>query len=209
LPIRVEIVTPEPGSADDYLGRTFFRDNEIVVNVTTSSSKDYDEAMRGHEYFHIILHNKGFVSKTWVPPSYQLDDLTPEASRDVLTNLQINIPSCFLDELIDRETSKRGLKPEIINERSERSTRRLAESAALAPAPALRTQPTVQKAMALGLFCLAIRKRTFSMDAIEHAVGAMNSAIVIQERQLVNQFGNTHLRGKRSQGVLSRDTPAS
>jgi hypothetical protein len=140
------------------LGRTFFRDNEIVVNVTTGSSKDYDEAMCGHEYFHIILHNKGFVSKTWVPPFHQLEDLTPEASPDVLTNLQINIPSCFLDELIDRETSKRGLKPEVINERSERSTIRSAERAALAPAPALRTQPTVQKAMALGLFCLAIRK---------------------------------------------------
>ena len=194
LPIRVETVAPDLDAQEAYQGQTTYKSHEIVMRVLGGISKDYDEALLGHEYFHVILHNRGFVNQTAVLKSYQLPNLRPEDSAVVLSDVQTVLGSCFLDALIDRETSKHGLKPALLNERQATGTLRAMTqtSAGLA----LRTEAILQKAEALTLFCLAIRKGGFSMEALNKAAEKLSPEIVREEQQLVKSFGKVECQLK-------------
>jgi hypothetical protein len=95
--------------------------SEIVINLAPpSGSQDYDDALKAHELFHIILNIRGF-SGTEVFPAPNAAILFPENFRQMamqkggfVNQLAITLNSCFPDELIDRETARRGFKSRLV-----------------------------------------------------------------------------------------------
>src|SRR5205814_9718593 len=95
--------------------------SEITVTVPPpSGSREYDDAIKAHELFHIILNSRGFAGIGFSSPPGAANlfppSMRPDAMRDggVLNQVAVSLNSFFSDELIDRETAKRGFKSQLV-----------------------------------------------------------------------------------------------
>jgi hypothetical protein len=95
--------------------------SEIVITIPPpSGSQDYDEAIKAHELFHIILNSRGFAGIGFSAPASAAMLFPPNMRQSVmqegglLNRVAISLNSCFPDELIDRETAKRGFKSQLV-----------------------------------------------------------------------------------------------
>ena len=99
-------------STQAFQGATDMQPDRVAIAVTAGISRDYDDAVLAHELLHVILNVKRFAAG---------GDLTSSGSQDPqVKGLSLGmrfVNSCFPDELIDRESVKRGLKPQLLLDR--------------------------------------------------------------------------------------------
>ena len=101
------------------------------ITVTSGISPDYDDSVLAHELFHVILNVKGFAGGALPVPGVDAGIPTlNQAQRAqlpqalMLTATTIN--SCFNDQLIDRETLKRGFQPKLLLDKERDQTLQMA-----------------------------------------------------------------------------------
>lgn len=180
------INTVSASSSQAFQGTTNREADRIVITVTAGISRDYDDALLAHELLHVILDNKGFAAG---------GDLTPSGSRDPQrTALDIGIRvvnSCFSDELIDRESVKRGLKPQLLLDRQIKLT---IEGTSQWKTNEEESWPdNVRKVEAVRLFCLAKRLDMQKRHRIEQNVSrGFGKSIMTREQQLLVRFKGRH-----------------
>ena len=97
-------------------------DGRIVIKIPPASSPEYDDALKAHELTHVILNARGFagVGLAADPKAGAVfvgTDISGTKRQHMLDLMGVVLSSCFPDELIDRETTKRGFKPELLLKR--------------------------------------------------------------------------------------------
>lgn len=104
-----------------FLGFTnYTEDRRIEINIPPLTSPDYDDSLKAHELTHVILNARGFAGVffgefgQYVAPN--VADLFDGARawRPLIHDAAIGLNFCFSDELIDRETRKRGFNPNLL-----------------------------------------------------------------------------------------------
>jgi hypothetical protein len=147
--------------AATYLEGNVDYESEIIVTVPPpSGSQDYDDAIKAHELFHIILNSRGFAGIGFSSPASAADLFPPSMRLDVMRNGGLlnqvagSLNSCFSDELIDRETAKRGFKSQLLPQKEMNGKIQLAERMS----GTFETYPDlVKRGQALQDFCLLNR----------------------------------------------------
>ncbi len=163
--------------------------DRIVITIMSGVSPDYDDALLAHELFHVILNSRGFAGGGI--PSQDSDAGIAEADRQrvdqALAYFAHQINSCFSDELIDRETLKRGFNPKLLLDKSVEWT--VEQSAAYEANEGDEWPDLGKKGQAAVLFCLSKRLSVASMHRIETALEPKLGLSIFQlERKLALQF---------------------
>jgi hypothetical protein len=180
VPIRIETFHLDVSKMVAYQGQTSYGDDAINMRVGAGVSKDYDEALLAHELFHVILSNKGASTRhVGENPHYNT------ISRSEIGSAGTRVNSCFTDELIDRETAKRGFKPGLLTdleakwvlaalERRTNNAYRISE-------------PVLQRSDAVKLFCLGLRHPS-SEQRIDKLLDTVSPGTAKAERELRRKF---------------------
>ena len=145
-------------------------------------SKDYNDALLAHELSHIILNSKGFN------PLFGLKSGQGAESETALILIARQIgPDCFPDELIDRETVKRGFKPSLLLERQMHLTEQ-----GLIPYEIgeFESSSDLNKTfVAVTLFCIGKRVPIHTMRRFERRVETKYGATIMgRDRKMSRQF---------------------
>ncbi len=185
--IRIETYTTDPSKLAAFQGQTRYGTDEIEIDVASGVSKSYDEALLAHELFHVVLHNKGFNPGVKLAPGYVIPGLsTPDTDR-FLAPIGTWVNSCFPDELIDRETAKRGFKPALLTDLQAQETltgmKELGDQR-------ISISELAQRGYAVSLFCLGLR-RPSSIQAIDKLADVLSPEIAKTERALRRQFAGS------------------
>ena len=188
VPIRIETYTPDPSKPAAFQGQTWYRADKIEINVASGVSKSYDEALLAHELFHVVLHNKGFNPGVTLARGYVIPGLTAPDTNRFLAPIGTGVNSCFPDELIDRETAKRGFKPALLTDLQAEETLAGLKKSADQRIPV--SDPLAQRGNAVNLFCLGLR-RPSSIQAIDKVADAWSPEIAKKERALRRQFAGS------------------
>jgi len=176
------INTVPPSSSQAFQGTTNGEADRMVITVKAGISGDYDDALLAHELLHVILNNKRFAAG---------GDLTPSGSRDpqraaLSAGIRL-VNSCFPDELIDRESVKRGLKPQLLLDRQIELT--IEGTSQLKMNEEESWPDNVRNVEAVRLFCLAKRLDMQKRHRIEQSVSrAFGKSIMTREQQLLARF---------------------
>ena len=185
-PIIINPVPPSSSQALAFQGTTDGQPDRVVITVTAGISRDYDDAVLAHELLHVILNDNRFAAG---------GDLTPSGSRDAQrTALSMAIRfvnSCFSDELIDRESVKRGLKPQLLLDRQIKLT---IEGTSQWKTNEGESWPdNVKNVEAVRLFCLAKRLGVQKRHMIEQKLSrGYGKTIMTREQQLLARFKGRH-----------------
>jgi hypothetical protein len=118
----ISFKTTEIGKLQGYTN--YPDDGHIEIHIPPPISPDYDDAILAHELIHVILNARGFAgvivngqferylgrnARALFGAAY-----TPEAKEKSLDDTIVKLNFCFSDELIDRETAKRGFNPDLV-----------------------------------------------------------------------------------------------
>lgn len=186
VPIRVTTYSPRPSNPASFQGQTRGYDSdEIEIHVASGVSKSYDESLLAHELFHVVLHNKGFNPGVKLAPGYVIPGLSTTDSDRNLAPIGTWVNSCFPDELIDRETAKRGFTPFLLTELEAKET--LTGLQQLVDQRISISDDLAQKGNAVNLFCLGLR-RPSSIEAIDKLSAALSPEILRTEKALRRKF---------------------
>ena len=98
-------------------------DGQIVIRVPPASAPEYDDALKAHELTHVILNARGFAGVGLAADpnaraAFVGTGISAATGQQMLHDMGVVLNSCFPDELIDRETRKRGFKPELLSKRT-------------------------------------------------------------------------------------------
>ncbi len=189
VPIRIEAYTPDPSKPAAFQGQTRGYDtDEIEIHVASGVSKSYDEALLAHELFHVVLHNKGFNPGVKLFPGYVIPRTSEPDTDRFLAPIGTWVNSCFPDELIDRETAKRGFRPVLLTDLQAKET-----LTAMKKSVDQRTSisdPLAQRGYAVVQFCLGLRHPS-SMQAIDKLSDTLSPETAKTERALRRQFAGS------------------
>ena len=188
VPIRIETYTPDPSNPAAFQGQTRYDPDEIEIHVASGVSKSYDEALLAHELFHVVLHNKGFNPGVKLAPGYVIPGLSTPDTDQRLAPIGSWVNSCFPDELIDRETAKRGFRPALLTDLQAKEA--LTGMKKLADQRMSISGPLAQRGNAVQLFCLGLR-RPSSIQAIDKLADALSPEIAKTENALRRQFAGS------------------
>lgn len=189
VPIHIEMRILAPGEPEPLQGNTRHMPDGIFISVVSGISKDYEEALLAHELFHVILSNKKFDAGFGLKESYQIPYMTLEDSIQSLHAIGTYLSSCFPDELIDRETAKRGFKPELLTERQAALILNQLNDGSIPQDAAIKKASIMQNGAGLVLFCLARRHGNLPMDEIDKGEALVSPGIVKAEKELLKNFG--------------------
>ena len=146
-------------------------------------SENYNYALVAHELTHIILNSKGLGTLFRVKPNQG------EEVENVLQHIgRVIGPDCFPDELIDRETAKRGFHPLLLMERQMQLEE---QGLAVDVKPGdLEVSPDLNRTFeAATLFCIGRRLPAKTMNSFERRVERIyGPTIMDRERKLTKQF---------------------
>jgi hypothetical protein len=185
VPIRIETYTPDPSNPAAFQGRTQYRTDEIEISVASGVSKSYDEALLAHELFHVILRNKGFNAGVGLAPGYVIPGVSASDTVRYFGPIETFVNSCFPDELIDRETAKRGFRPALLTDLQAKEA--LTGMKEMADHRISISETLAQSGNAVNLFCLGLRHPS-SIQAIDKLADALSPEIAKTERALRRQF---------------------
>ncbi len=147
-------------------------------------SKDYNDALLAHELSHVILISRGFSGAHTVPPPKRPE--STESARAIQFIMR-QLGDCFPDELIDRQTSKRGFTPKLL---LGRQIDLIVQDLALFQVGEYESvSDLVKQAEALKLFCLGKRLAPSEMQNLENRVKLKyGPSIIEREKRLSTQF---------------------
>jgi hypothetical protein len=108
-------------------GGTNYSDGRIVIKIPPASSPEYDDALKAHELTHVILNARGFAgvglaADPKAGAAFVGTGISDTTRQHMLDHMGVMLSSCFPDELIDRETTKRGFKPGLLLQRDMEGT---------------------------------------------------------------------------------------
>ena len=117
------IIFETSNSIGNFQGDTTYSEGVIVIRVPPITSREYDDALKAHELTHIILNARGFAgvglaADASAGEAFRGTGIPDTTGRQMLHDMGVVLNSCFPDELIDRETRKRGFKPELLSKRN-------------------------------------------------------------------------------------------
>jgi hypothetical protein len=168
-PILIE-VTPSSGP-QPYEGDLTETPNRFVIRVITGTP-DYEDALLSHELFHIILNTRAFTGMAFT------DHLSGYADK-----FGYDVNFCLSDDLIDRETRKRGFNPQLLQDLAMDWQRQALSQ----PLPA--NTVIDQKAMAVENFCFERRLSPELRRKFEKAARLKEGVPIVRStRKLLSQF---------------------
>ena len=158
------------------------RKHWVVCHMVKPGDKEYSDALLAHELTHIILTNKGFNAEAQIE--------TPEGT-EVEENLKqaatLMGGDCFADDLVDRETAKRGFKPNLLVKTQLEWTEQIVTHD---PVGYYENGPDLNKTIyAVELFCMGRRVPALTMHEFEKRVAtSFGPTIMEREKRLSSQF---------------------
>jgi hypothetical protein len=100
------------------------KDDRIEIHIPPRIAPDYDDAILAHELMHVILNARGFAGaidkgefEPYLAPNARAlfgTSYTAAMKQAALYDTIVKLNFCFSDELIDRETAKRGFNPDLV-----------------------------------------------------------------------------------------------
>jgi hypothetical protein len=200
---RIEIAreTVDPSHPAAFQGNTRYGTDTVEIRVVSGISKDHDEALLAHELFHVVLYNKGFSAGV-AHTNYSIQGVRVSDFEQTLSQTGTAINSCFADELIDRETARRGFKPKLLTDLEAKENLDQIAKIANDSDLAIRTHTILQQSAALTVFCLAIRHPS-TTDAMDKADAKLTPNIVKFEKILFQQFKNSRCQVNDPKGCFA------
>ncbi len=152
LAIRIEVLPVE--QAQQFQGRTEFRDDQIVVRIGSGYPPQHEEQIIAHELFHAILFNEGFTA------TYKFNR-GPQVTHARLMNSAVEtLNTCLTDVVIDERMASRGFSPELL-------ARPIIKLKREQISEAVRQDPLWLRYVALYMYCSSLRKGVNPKDLEE------------------------------------------
>ena len=186
IPIKVEFFSPDSAEAAYHNGLTTYSESEVNIRAVAGVSREFDELVLAHEYYHVILHAKGFTM------DYKRQIISDPKWTAAFTNIISNVTSCFTDKIVDRQLQKRGFNTALGENRFLETTSKMLRSEASSPNAGLKTIPILQKTLGMNFFCYTGSHRAPQFVQSLEASKLVSPAVAETEAAL-----ETGLRGVR------------